>query len=129
MPSHDWIFKFGWIQLNKIMQKIQLKPIWIQPICVQLNWNWFNSTKLNLVEISLKTQIMLNPKENNIVFGSIQFNLGIWIEYELHSIYLNYIWEFEFNSNSIELHSIQVAWCNSLNIKSLKWNLISKIIV
>jgi hypothetical protein len=68
------------------MQKNQLKPIWIQPICVQLNWIWFSSTKLNLVEISLETQIMLNPKEKNIVFGSIQFNLGNWIEYESHSI-------------------------------------------
>ncbi len=111
MPSHDWIFTFGWIQLNKIMQKNQLKPIWIQPICIVLNWIWFNSTKFNLVEISLKTQTMLNPKEKNIVFGSIHFNLGIWIEYELHSTYLNYVLKFEFNSNSIELHSIQVAWC------------------
>jgi len=106
VPSHDWIFTFGWIQLNKIMQKLQLKPI-----SIQLIWIWFNSTKFNLVETSLKTQTMLNPKEKNIVFHSIHFNLGIWIEYELHSIYLNYIWNFEFNSNSIELHG-----ANSFNI-------------
>jgi hypothetical protein len=49
----------------------------------------------------MRTLTMLNPKEKNIVFGSIQFNLEIWIEltwiqYELNQMYLN---------------SIQVALC------------------
>jgi hypothetical protein len=40
---------------------------------------------------------MLNPKEKNIVFGSIQFNLEIWIELNI----------FEFNSSCImQIHSI-----------------------
>ncbi len=34
----------------------------------------------------MRTLTMWNPKEKNIVFGSIQFNLEIWIEFDLNSI-------------------------------------------
>ncbi len=51
----------------------------------ELNWIELNSIKFNLIEISTKTQTMLNPKEKNIMFSSINFNL--WI----HSMYLNSI--------------------------------------
>ncbi len=45
---------------------------------------WFNS-----IEISMRISTMWNPKEKNIVFNSLQFR--------------------NLNSNSMELHSIQVA--------------------
>jgi hypothetical protein len=69
----------------------------------ELNWMWLNSIK-----ISMKTLIILNPKEKNIVFSSIHFNLRIWIE---------------LNSNSIELHSIQIALCKFIQYQIIQMKL------
>jgi hypothetical protein len=67
----------------------------------ELNWIWLNPIKFNLIEISTKTLTVLNPKEKNIVFSSINFNL--WISFNV----------FEFNSNAIELRWIKLYYANS----------------
>ncbi len=63
---------------------------------------------LNSIKISMKTLTMLNPKEKNIVFSSIQFNLRIWIE---------------LNSNSIELRLIQIALCKFIQCQIIQMKL------
>jgi hypothetical protein len=50
-------------------------------MCIQLNWIEFNQ-----IEISLT---MLNPKEKNIIFSSIHFNLEIWIQLKFNWITSN----------------------------------------
>ncbi len=95
------------IECNPIKLLKELNWIWIE-----FNWIWFNLIKFNLIEILVKTLTMLNPKENSIVFSSINFNL--WILFNV----------FEVNSNPIELWWIELHYAKSFHIKIFKWNFI-----
>jgi len=102
VPFHNRIFIICWIQLNFVMKEIQFKLGWIQS---SSNWFQFNSIQPNSTQISKRTLTMLNPKEKNIVFGSIHFNsnLNFWIQLSCIQFKLHY--------------------ANSFNIRSFKWNL------
>jgi hypothetical protein len=79
----------------------------------QIQFNWDFNKNMNHA----------NPKEKNIVFNLIHFNLEIWIQFNGVKTQLNLIWiQFNmnfiqciwiqlnfFNSNSIEVHWIKVA--------------------
>jgi len=80
--------------LNSTQQSCERN--WIE---ANLNWIWiqFNSIQANSIQISKRTLTMLNPKEKNIVFGSIHFNLVKIFEF-------NWV---TFNSSCImQIHSI-----------------------
>jgi hypothetical protein len=68
----------------------------------------------------------VNPKEKNIVFNLIHFNLEIWIQFNWIETQLNLIWiQFNFLIQ-IQLRCIELKLhCENLfNIKSFKWTLI-----
>jgi hypothetical protein len=89
----------------------------------------FNSTKFNSIEISIRTLMMFNPKEKNILFYFILFTLfrnvnSIQLNMNLN-MFIQCVWiQFKnFNSNQMQLGSIQFKWnyAKSFNIKSFKW--------
>jgi hypothetical protein len=68
---------FGWIQLDKNMKIIQLKPIWIQPTYIQFNLNFNEKT----TTLNPNKRIFNSIKEFEFKSNSIEVALCRFIQY------------------------------------------------
>lgn len=68
------------LHFNIMLQILVCKQIFVQ----NMHKNHNQSHSRTIMWSIMKTLILLNPKENIILFGSIHFNLGISIQFKFN---------------------------------------------